>query len=485
MTDLRSQIGTYLEETSIPVDVETLVTSQELRPGVAITPRRVRRRWHPAVVFVVAAVAVLLIGVPLLLFGVSRSAPVAEEPPVTITVPPATTAAPTTTTPSTTVTTTPVPPASPLPALGTAWEIVASGDEVPTMAVEFVADVGWIALGGPYVMVSADGRDWEHGDPDGVIIADAAFLSGVTAGGPGAIAWGRTCEGNGDFSWEPVPCEQEPVVYLSEDGVTWQRARNDAFIGCRGETGECYAGVESVAVAADGRIIAAGPDRTTGQEGAGYETDAVVWTSNDAGQTWVRHAIAPDDYVREGWYVSTESLTGLAHIGGRWIGFTGNERYLPDADDWENELLLLESDDGTTWLPVTTAEPFTVTWSVVELVRGPEGLVGILGDGLWTTTDGSAWQRGTLEDGGESGADLHRITALDSGFVVTGSETGSFLFSSDGVTWQIIHTEVLDSVAWNDIGGHGNTLTAVGYAGTDLEDGEQGAWQPAIWLWTE
>jgi hypothetical protein len=69
--------------------------------------------------------------------------------------------------------------------------------------------------------------------------------------------------------------------------------------------------------------------------------------------------------------------------------------------------------------------------------------------------------------------------------VVTGGETGSFLFSSDGVTWQIIHADVLDGVGWNDIGGHGNTLTAVGYAGTDLEDGEQGAWQPAIWLWTE
>jgi hypothetical protein len=93
MTDLQSQIETYLRETSIPVDVDVLVTTPEVRSGTAVVAEPARRSWRPAVAFAVAALAVLLVGAPLLLLGVFSSAPVAEEP-VTTTVPMTTTSAP-------------------------------------------------------------------------------------------------------------------------------------------------------------------------------------------------------------------------------------------------------------------------------------------------------------------------------------------------------------------------------------------------------
>ena len=93
MTDLQNQVETYLRETSIPVDVDALVITPEPRSGTAVVTEPARRSWRPAVAFAVAAVAVLLVGAPLLLLGVLSSGPVAEEP-VTTTAPMTTTSAP-------------------------------------------------------------------------------------------------------------------------------------------------------------------------------------------------------------------------------------------------------------------------------------------------------------------------------------------------------------------------------------------------------
>ena len=88
MTDLQQQIETYLQTTSIPVDVDDLVSDLEFGSLADASPNRVSLRRRPVFVFAfAAALAVFLIGVPLIMLGGFSSAPVPRDP-VTIPVGP-------------------------------------------------------------------------------------------------------------------------------------------------------------------------------------------------------------------------------------------------------------------------------------------------------------------------------------------------------------------------------------------------------------
>jgi hypothetical protein len=81
MTDLQQQIETYLRTTSIPVDVDDLVSGLEFESLTDASRRPVSQRRRPAFAFAFAAVlAVLIIGVPLIVFGGFLSAPVPQNP---------------------------------------------------------------------------------------------------------------------------------------------------------------------------------------------------------------------------------------------------------------------------------------------------------------------------------------------------------------------------------------------------------------------
>jgi len=74
MPDLDSilqEFASFIEDELPPPDVERLVGTAPVRPTR-------RPRWRPVVAFVAAALAVLVVGMPLLMFGVFSSAPVAE-----------------------------------------------------------------------------------------------------------------------------------------------------------------------------------------------------------------------------------------------------------------------------------------------------------------------------------------------------------------------------------------------------------------------
>ena len=70
MTDLQQQIETYLQETSIPVDVDALVSDLEFASLTDGSGERDSQRRRPVFVFAFAAVlAVFLIGVPVFVLG--------------------------------------------------------------------------------------------------------------------------------------------------------------------------------------------------------------------------------------------------------------------------------------------------------------------------------------------------------------------------------------------------------------------------------
>jgi hypothetical protein len=114
MPDLDSilrEFATVIEAELPPPDVKRLVSTAPVQAAG-------RLRWRPAVMFAAAAVVFLVIGVPLLVFGVFSSVPVSDDPVTTSSVP--------------TTTTTPTSSTSAIPEQPQAavYPVVAAGDAV-------------------------------------------------------------------------------------------------------------------------------------------------------------------------------------------------------------------------------------------------------------------------------------------------------------------------------------------------------------------
>jgi hypothetical protein len=456
-----------------------------------------QRRIHPALVFASALVVVFVTvaGGIFLMRGDTQS--VVDEPtttaaPVTSTVPSVTTTAPPPTTAAP-----PVTVAAPIPPpLGEGWQVVVeAGDNQPTMAVEFVDGIGWIAVGGPHVMTSVDGTTWVEGDTEGVILDDAGFLSGIVAGGPGVLAYGRTCEGGGDFGHEPFPCPQEPVLYGSADGLTWERVGSEVFRGCvTSEATECYAGIGDLAASSDGSLLAAGPDATSrsGAEGDPYITESAIWTSED-GMLWQRHDIELNAFAPEGWNVWSESLEQLIYTGDRWLARLELDRYVPEIDDWEGKSILLASADGIAWSVADTGDAF-IDGYPDDVARSADGLLAVGGQTTWWSSDGQTWVLSRIP--GDNWFD--RVISLESGFVLYNREgPKAFAFAPDGITWTTFSgDDDLVGVGWNDLAGietaldEGDgvdiTLVGVGYHWSEPQDAEDGGGppEPVIMYWS-
>lgn len=93
---LRQVMATMVAEAPQPVDFENLTDAKVMPEPIRV--RTVERfRWRPVVVFVAATLAVLVIGLPLLVFGVFSSAPVARDLVTTPTTPVTTPTEPVTT----------------------------------------------------------------------------------------------------------------------------------------------------------------------------------------------------------------------------------------------------------------------------------------------------------------------------------------------------------------------------------------------------
>ncbi len=370
-----------------------------------------KRAWHqrPALVFAVAAILVIAVMVPVMLVQLRNEAEVADEPaPVTTAVPP-TTAAPPTTALQAPATTVPTPSTVPVPRM---------------------APLAW----GPAPM----SNDLQGG-----------MMSSVTQWGPGYLAGGGVTNTTG---------RSDPAMWVSDDGLTWERIVSDAF-----DTGPRPKASDDLYVA----DVAAGPLGVIAVGGEGRagsdEYDAAVWVSSD-GTAWQR--VPPDPAVLGG--DGSQAMRQVVAGGPGWVA-------IADVGEPKYATGIFVSTDGLAWHRVPESEivPNGEAALITDLaVR--DGLIVAVGhtpsanpertvDGatlyywlsttfrqfrplVWVSDDGYSWRQISLtapaDVPGDAGAVLESITvAADGDFVVIGTAADTLPAvwrSTDGRQWTAV-----------------------------------------------
>jgi hypothetical protein len=349
MNDLRTQLRTYLVETSTPVDVDRLITSIAEYETVVPTRKSARNRVRPVIVFAAALlVALVVIGLASLVMQ-GDSSDLIDEPTVTTTVPivPLTEAEPARIL---------TPAATTSVAVSESGELWIGTDE----AVFRFANGEWTRLESPQVLdlaIGADGTIW-GATPDGVIGLDGSEWETRTSGQtpsnardltitPDGSVW--TSGGPGVHRWDGQKWE------MAEDAVprTVDDANQRTVAKYRAPPyGQMW-------FPADGSFYDAYPPYLTS---VGSSSDGTIWVGS-----WA-------DSYGFGEYGSVGGLTRFD--GDNWV-----EIPLPGGES--NPVYnLAVAPDGTVWVVI-------VEWSL----RTPKGIWSLArfdGDGwtVFTETDG-------------------------------------------------------------------------------------------------
>lgn len=300
-------------------------------------------------------------------------------------------------------------------------EAVFGGENVTMVGVTAggpgLVAVGWegdtFADTPPYadaaVWTSVDGITWSR-VPHNEDIFGAAFMTRVTAGGPGLVAVGM------DGPWD----DGDAAIWTSGDGLTWTRVpHNEAVFG----------GVDSqviydVTVGGPG-LVAVGSDGGRGWWDNNPENRPAVWTSVD-GVNWSR---VPDDeaaFGRGGNPVMlgvTAGGPGLVAVGADW--WPPGEAITP----------IWTSPDGINW----TRVPHDTTVSAVSLTSVTAGGAALVAvgesdadrNGVWTSVDGISWVQVPHDEAvfGRWPDWVSDVTVFGEGFVAVGYH------NEDGAIW--------------------------------------------------
>ncbi len=429
------EFASFIEDELPPPDVERLFGTAPVRPTG-------RLRWRPVVVFVAAALAVLVIGMPLLVFGVFSSAPVAEDPVTTPTVPVTTTTAPVTTMPTTTVATVTELPV-PQPDLSAeAWTSIPATAEV--FADATVVDVtafgtGMVAVGVAWTDGRFDAAVWTS--PDGLAWFRVPHDEETFGGG-----WMRAIQSDGDqLVAVGLKCDEvdddcslgTPTVWTSVDGSSWQRVTHDPTVfGFHGQMTDLVAyenGWLSVGSTCDAER---------------RSCPAAAWSSPD-GISWTRTLFADSAYIP----------TSVTRGGGLFVAVG----YGPVTAVGTGSVAIWTSSDGVEWLlaehdpalfgtgqPTATEEFYDAAVESVTYSCFGQATCGFTAVGsklsndderarIWTSTNGSTW---TVAFEGPAHSVAFDVAADGDTIVAVGS---AIWRTMDGVTWE----QVADPEPWS------------------------------------
>ncbi|HEX8006641.1 MAG TPA: hypothetical protein VF482_09475 [Trebonia sp.] len=256
---------------------------------------------------------------------------------------------------------------------GRTWRLGAvQGNPSPGHAAALVAGGphGWVAVGPDSVWTSPNGQDW-------LLKAALPQLAGdkittLTSTASGFLAAGQNIP-VGDLA------KASPVVWVSSNGVAWQRL-GVTQLGLAAGTGRVL-GITNVA--ANGGVIA-----MSGTEaGAGTATSSGAWRSTNGGTSWTAVTIPADGGA-------SATIAGLAPLKGGFVavrpaqdnGFVRAAVYIsPDGAAWHRSAVLATGDN----MPLTVGLVSGGATGAVVTGRADGFVIAFLSaDGVtWTGTN--------------------------------------------------------------------------------------------------
>jgi len=465
MTDLQTQIQTYLRETSIPVDIDDLAVELEFRTDVSRERAKLRRR--PAIAFAVTAMAVLLIGVPLLVFGVLSPTPDPQVPVTTPTAPEPVT--PTTESlPTTTAAPVPVPadsvsgewttfgvseglPGTPIDTVavdssGRVWVLAHTGD--PATGQLYSMDAGTLvfeARGEPLHLAGDWLTLWMETTPTGVVVA----LGESEEGGERLLQWD-------DEGWHELSREHDlPVLDMS---IAQHSADGDVRVA--GYTAEF--GPAIIDITADGVTYAVAPKDAWGGGGPSVFT--------------VRQAVLPIGPDGRSWFSDSESSIAALGEDGYEVYNAATESgccYVPLTADEDTVWAYFGSSLGRYDLDGLRADifaPLTHGDEVSTIIATADGAIWVIGRNRLARldpdiNDGTAEDRWTVYSGSEAQAAGMPLTTFQTAALRNGDAVwvanwsyGLSVWLHNGHEWAQV--DIPDTIDQEDVGFMQNTVAA-------------------------
>lgn len=440
----------------------TMTTTLSPQPPPTEPRPSLTRRWVWA--FAAALIAtVLVVGLVALLQPGSDS-PVIDQATTSMATP-STTMTSTTGT-SAVPTTVPAAPAV-LPSLGEGWDIVLStrpGDS-PLLA-------------GASVSITDAGYYIETFDDDGygryLIRRDGKDGTLVDIGVPGS--GGFVTAGTGVVAWANVGPESrtEAQLWMSSDGVKFERVADDLFAGCAGKSNCRGTEIYAAAGAPSGRVVALAYDPLVWKpECDCFELNPVALVSDD-GREWTREPLDLLSVLPAEWQGAADIRSPLVYVEGRWLTYA--TRYYNNG--YTTDTAFFASENGIDWQLIDTGDLFDETF-LLGIAANDRGVVALTREVAYWSVDGSDWTRTTLTDRD----DALKVAAYDDGYVVvsaprvpeSAARDDTIWYSADGITWSRTSLHLEEPTRWNAIIGDGSNLVAIGGTETNLN---------GIWRWS-
>lgn len=281
------------------------------------------------------------------------------------------------------------------------------GTVVATGSISHSAEEGanaaiWVRVGGEWTSNVCRGSGCRDSGKQEVL----AVVPRLDAGG--FVAVGRDDSG-GRF---------EAAVWLSDDGLDWERAADDGQLG--GEGDQAMKGVVDLG----GRLLAVG---RSGPEGA-------VWASDD-GTEW--DLVTQPFRARDG-NVELEEIA----FGDGVVVAVGREY---SRQDEQNEAAAWFSDDrGVQWTRASIQNARFTGQQMVDVIRTPVGFVAVGFDrrdgggqnaAAWRSPDGRAWTVDASGSFGDGQPVMRGVASLSSGLFAVGDARDESEDARNGRIW--------------------------------------------------
>ena len=311
------------------------------------------------------------------------------------------------------------------------------GPPPPGHPARFVAggNGAWLAIGPASIWASTDGRTWTLASTAGLPLRPGDQISVLKRTASGFIAVGSNVPGGN-------AADASPVVFLSANGISWQRlgaAQLRLAAGGGRVLGIRYAAVLGNQIMIAGDVASTQSPAVTSPAVTSPAVTSAAWLSVDGGATWTL-AVAPG--VAPAGHGARDAITGLASVPDGFILArpatavrepAGREKNATTAGgknaaaSSEPAVDVYRSPNGLSWTFAATLT--TPAGFAADMTDGtPDGAViaGQAGQNLiaFTSASGASWRR-TPAFGRTAAQDPTGVAVAAGGTVVTAGTTTS------------------------------------------------------------